>query len=97
MRPPYDMEILSLIFFTMVTLNPILIHMIHSKGCFTLLGFTYCNTLYSKRRVNAGGNVFAFHQQVLFAMHILSGNQRCFASLSAALKGKVGPIRATVH
>ena len=51
--------------------------------------------LYSKRSVNAGGNVFAFHQQVLFAMHILLGNQRRVAFLSAALKGKVGPIRAT--
>ena len=36
------------------------------------------------------------HQQVLFAIHIRLGNQRRFASLSAALKGKVGPIRATV-
>ncbi len=30
-------------------------------------------------------------------MHILSGNQRRLAFLSAALKGEVGPIRATAH
>ena len=35
MRPAHTMEILNLIFFRMVTLNVILIHMIHSKGCFT--------------------------------------------------------------
>ena len=39
------------------------------------------NVFYSKRRVNAGGNVVAFHQQVLLAMHILSGNQRRSVSL----------------
>ena len=30
-------------------------------------------------------------------MHIVLGNQRRVAFLSAALKGKVGPIRATAH
>ena len=30
-------------------------------------------------------------------MHIVLGNQRRLAFLSAALKGKVGPIRATAH
>ena len=47
MRPAHTMEILNLIFFSMVTLNPILIHMIHTKGCFTSLGLTYCFTIYS--------------------------------------------------
>ena len=30
-------------------------------------------------------------------MHIVLGNQRRLAFLSAAFKGKVGPIRATAH
>ena len=47
MRPAYTMEDLNLIFFLMGTLNPILIHMIQGKGCFTSLGFPYCYIIYS--------------------------------------------------
>ena len=44
-----------------------------------------------------GGKCVRISLYVLFARHVRSGNQRRLASLSAALKGEVGTIRAWAH